>query len=240
MGNLKNVFTIASKVVAVIFLTAGNVWAVASFAKKYGMGCKSCHSFGSELNNLGLTFKKNGNTFGEKSAGPKEKSKQGEPQDNKDTVSDSSAVAEPLDAEQTLPETKVYRWKSGDGTLHFSDTLYVNPQSERKSVSEKVTKKSSRAGFRPLSAKVPERLQRATTKTAAPAPEKKVLSNHELSGPLETSNIEIMPVVQPKNYEKCMEKIFITYPSPKTPDAAMEQFREAEGICVPYEKNQKR
>lgn len=257
MRNLKKIVTVASKVVAVVFLTAGNGWAVASYAKKYGMGCKSCHGFGSELNNLGLTFKKNGHSFGEKSAEPKEKSKQSVPRDDKvagpsanssdkpgslprGDTDGSSAVDDLDDAEQPVPETKVYSWKSSDGTPHFSDTPYVSPQGETKSVSEKVRKKKFRSGARPLSAIVPKRLQRSATKTTAPEPEKPVTANHDVTEPLETPDIEVMPVAQPKSYEECMEKIFITYPTPKTPDDAMEQFRVAESSCASFDKKPRR
>jgi hypothetical protein len=36
-----------------------------------------------------------------------------------------------------------------------------------------------------------------------------------------------------------MEKLFITFPAPASPDVAMKQFREAENICAHYEKKPK-
>src|SRR6185369_9029826 len=82
--------TTVFQVIVIVFLMAGNCWAVASYAKKYGMACKSCHSTGAELNDLGLLFKKNGHTFGEKNVKQKEKVKQDSPSEDKSTVSESS------------------------------------------------------------------------------------------------------------------------------------------------------
>lgn len=247
--------TTVFKVVVIIFLTAGNGWAVASYAQKYGMGCKSCHAFGSELNNLGLTFKKSGHSFGEKNAAQKEKFKQGSARDDKSSASesssklsdtpgsvnsgkenDSAAVLTAPDAEPPLSESRVYKWKAGDGTLHFSDTPYVNPKGEKKTVSKKAEGKSLRAGSRPLSAMIPKRSQRTTAKTIVPKPGKTVLSKAALPGLPETSRIGIISGARPKSFEECMEQILLTQPPPKTSEAAMDQFREAETICTPYEK----
>jgi len=246
-----------SKVVAVVFLTAGNGWAVASFTKKYGMGCKSCHSFGSELNSLGLTFKKNGYSFGEKSVPHPEKIQKGEPRvvkgpetsaDNLDKpgphspegMEDSPADAELPDTEEPLPETKIYKWESSDGTPHYSDTPFVNQQPEIKTVPEKMHQKSSRTGSRQLTATVPKQVPRTNTKTAVPEPEKTVLLPDELSEQPETPIVEKTAAYQPKNYEDCMAKFFIAHPLPESPEAAMAQFREAESVCVHYQKAPKR
>ncbi len=240
------------KSVVILLLTTGNGWAVASFAKKYGMECKSCHTFGSELNDLGLIFKKNGHTFGEKNASQKDKPKQNAPQDDKSKVSVSSgksldksgsitgnpeSVVETSDAEQPLAETKVYSKIANDGTIHFSDTPYVNSRSEKKTFSNKIEKKWVRSEFRPLSAIIPKQLKKPVVQTKA---EKSTLSPK--TGSLETAEIakDIMPGGQPKSFENCMERILMTNPSPNTSEAAMELFLEAETICAPYENKQQR
>lgn len=243
--------TTVLKVIVIVFLTAGNSWAVASYAKKYGMGCKSCHTFGSELNDLGLVFKKNGHTFGEKNA--IEKSKQGTPSDNKMSESsskshdkpgpviigktdDSTEVAEKPEPEQPLPETIVYRRKAVDGTLHFSDIPYVSPPDKKKPASGKAGKKIFWTGSRPLSAPVPKRLQKTVPKMDASKPKKTVLAKPASPGSSEKAQVEIKSEVLPSSFEACMEQILVTQPSPKTAEAAMDQFREAETICAAYEK----
>ncbi len=243
----------ALEVVVILLLTTGNGWAVASFAKKYGMGCKSCHTFGSELNDLGLIFKKNGHTFGEKNASQKDKPKQGVPRDDKITNSEASgkspdksesktggaeSAAEASDAEQPLPETRVYSWKADDGTMHFSDTPYVNQRGEKKAASDKAGKKIVRGGFKPLSAVIPKRLQKTVAQSAAPNPEKTLLPRADSQEPKVT--VEIRPEGQPRSFEDCMERILVANPLPNTSEAAMELFREAETICFPYENKQKR
>ena len=243
----------AFMVVVIVFLTAGNGWAVASFAKKYGMGCKSCHTFGSELNALGLTFKKNGYTFGEKNA--EQKPKQAVQRDEKSTVSeltdkipdkpgsvnsgitdDPAAVAAVPYEEQPLTETKVYSWKSDDGTLHFSDTPYVKPPGTNKPVPDKAVKKNWRSGSRPLSAPIPKRLQKVIVKTAAPKPAKAALSKPAFHEPQEAIQVEIKPGGKSISFEECMEQILAAHPLPKNSEAVMEQFKEAEDICASYEK----
>ena len=246
----------ACMVVVIVFLAAGNGWAVASFAKRYGMGCKSCHTFGSELNALGQTFKKNGHTFGEKNA--TQKPKQAAQRDDKSTVTESTdknpdkpgsvdsgipdesaTIPAESDAEQPPPETRVYSWKSEDGTLHFSDTPYVKSPRTSKPVPTKAGKRISRSGLKPLSAPIPKHLQKAISKTAAPKPAKEVKAglprptSHEEP---EVTHIETKSGGKSGSFEECMEQILVTHSLPKTSEAVMEQFKGAENICSSYEK----
>jgi len=241
----------ACMAVVIVFLAAGNGWAVASFAQKYGMGCKSCHTFGSELNALGQTFKKNGYTFGEKNAN--QKPKQAAQRDDKNTVSESTdknpdkpgsvdsgipdesaAVAAESDVEQPLQETRVYSWKSDDGTQHFSDTPYVKPRAS-KPVPDKAGKKISRTGPKQLSAPMPKHLQKVLLKTAVPKPAKATLPRTASHVAPEVTRIETKPGNKSSSFEECMEQILVTHSLPKTSEAVMEQFKEAENICSSYE-----
>ena len=243
----------ACMVVIIVFLTAGDGWAVASFAKRYGMGCKSCHTFGSELNALGQTFKKNGFTFGEKNAD--QKPKRAAQRDDKSTVSESTdknpdnpglvdgvipdesaAVPAESDVEQPLPETRVYSWKSNDGTQHFSDTPYVKPPRASKPVPDKAAKKRLRAGLKPLSAPIPKHMQKVLSKTAAPKSAKAALPSTASHVAPEVTQVEIKPGNKSASFEECMEQILVTHSLPQTSEAVMEQFKEAENICSSYEK----
>ena len=234
-----------------MFLMPGNGWAVSSYAQKFGMGCKSCHAFGSELNSLGKSFKKNGYSFGEKNAEQKDSLKPGTPKNEKSAVSKTSAatpdtsgtlnngreggpadVFATSDAEQPLPEAKFFTWKSDDGTFHFSDRAYVNPRSEKKPVSSRFGKKDRGPKPRPLSAIVPKRLQNQAMHTVISKPEK---TASQIPGSPESFVAEKI-IIKPKNFEDCMEQFFVSYPPPKTSASAMEQFREAETICAPYQK----
>lgn len=255
MANSKIVLITALYVVVFIILTNGNAWTLSSYAQKYGMGCKSCHTFGSNLNELGLTFKKNGHNFGENNAAQKDKSKQVAPRDDKNTNSETSgkspdkselktgdtkAVSEPPDADQPLPETKVYSWKADDGTLHFSDTPYVKQRGGKKAALDTAEKKIVRSGFKPLSAMIPKLRKKTAARTATAGPEKVVLTKTGSPGSLDMSQIEIKAEASPKSFEDCMEQILVANPSPNTSEAAMGLFQEAETICAPYENKQQR
>ena len=239
-------------VVVISHLMKADGWALASYAQKYGMGCKICHSFGSSLNELGQTFKKNGHNFGEKNAIQKEKPKPGASQDEKSKASesqdkttsksesktDAEPVAEkPDEEEQPLPETKVYSWKADDGTMHFSDTPYAKAPGEKKSSTGKAEKTIVRTRFRPLSAVIPKRQKKPTATATASEHEKTVLTR---TGSGEIAQVETKPEASPKSFEYCMEQILVANTSPNTSEAAMELFREAETICAPYENKRKR
>jgi len=234
-----------------IFLMPENGWAVASYAQKHGLGCKSCHAFGAELNSFGKSFKKNGHSFGEENAKQKDSLKQGTPWDEKSAASKTSAAIPdtsgmvnngkedgPTDAlatpeaEQQPPEAKFFKWKSDDGTFHFSDRSYVNPRSEKKPVSDTFGKKDRGTKSRPLSAIVPKHLRNQVKHTIISKSEKTASSK---TGSSESSVAE-NSIIKPKNYEDCMEQFFVSYPPPKTSATAMEQFREAENICSPDQK----
>ncbi len=254
MTKLKIVLKMALKVIVIIVLTCGYSWALSSYAKKYGMGCKICHSFGSNLNELGLTFKKNGHNFGENNALQKNKPKQSTLREDKDTnfeapdktpdksgskTVDPEAATDAPDADQPLAETKVYSWTSDDGIIHFSDAPYVKPRGEKLTAPGKTVKKIGRAGFRPLSAIIPKRLPKTSAQAASPKPNKTLLpasgAPGTTVGPIQTSTD-----LQPKSFEDCMEQILAANQSPNTSEAAMDLFLEAETICVPYENKRKR
>ena len=244
-------------VVAIMLLTTRNSWAVAAFAKKFGIGCKSCHAFGSELNELGVVFKKNGHTFGEKNAATKNKPKQStakvdrykalealskssdKPESvNSEKTEDSEVATASPETEQPPPETTVYSWKADDGTLHFSDAPYAKPARVNKTVLNKKEKKILQSRLKPLSAIVPKLRQKAVSKKTGTESEKIGLPRDDSPGT--AGMIEIRHEIRPKSFEECMEQILVANPSPSTSEATMELFREAETICLPYDNTQKR
>lgn len=254
MAKTTIILTTVFMVVVISHTMKADSWALASYAQKYGMGCKICHSFGSSLNELGQTFKKNGHNFGEKNAVQKEKPKQDATQVDKSKVSESqgkaasksesktdaeSAAEKPDEEEQPLPETKVYSWKADDGTMHFSDSPYVKTPGEKKASTDKAEKKIVRAGFRPLSAAIPKKLKKPVMQTKAEISD---ITHSPKTGSRETAEVakEIIPGGQPKSFEDCMERILAANPSPKTSESVMELFQEAETICVPFENKRKR
>lgn len=252
MAKLTIVSTTVLRVVFIIFLTAANGWAVASYSLTYRIGCTSCHTSGSKLNDLGVTFKKNGHSFGGKNVPQEEKRKQVVPKDDKGAFSkssdgsqekpesinsgvadDSKAESDLPDAVQPVPETRVYSWKGADGTPHFSDSPQMDMQGEKRAASDKASKKITRAGFRPLSAIIPKRTQRTIARKAAG---KSILPSHASPVTPEPVHSKIMSEYLPKSYEKCMEQILSGYPIPKNSETAMKEFQEAENICAPLEK----
>jgi hypothetical protein len=255
MTKLTIIATTVLKVVIIIFLAAAQGWAGDSYSKKYRIGCTSCHTSGSNLNDLGVTFKKNGHTFGGKNVQQDEKIKRDLPKDEKDATlrssdrgqknpesinsgvaDDSGSDSNVSDAEQSIPETRVYSWKGEDGTPHFSDTPLMEIQDKIKPTSDKTTKKYTRSGFRPLSATTPKQTERSVVKLATPHPGKLILPVDVLPVLSETAHPIIKPQDIPKSYEKCMEQILARYPTPKNPEAAMKEFQDAENICEPLVK----
>lgn len=234
-----------------IFLMTENGWAVASYAQKHGLGCKSCHAFGSELNSLGKSFKKNGYSFGEKNASQKDSVNPSTARDNnsgasktsvatsdtfemlnKGRVNGTADVSAASETEQPQPEAKYYTWKSDDGTFHFSDRTYANPPSEKNPIAVRFGKKDRGSKSKPLSAIVPKHFQKPSVKTISNEMELDLSTRKNSIETPETGKI----VTRPESFERCMEQTLVAFPPPKTPDVAMEQFREAETICTPSKK----
>lgn len=257
MAKMTIVFAIVFNTVVITFLTTGNSLAISNYSQKYGIACKSCHPSGSELNELGQKFWKNGHSFGDNNTELLEILKQSPPgvdkkkagetpgkssdkpaavQGKTDTPDTPVSVVEAPEVAQPLPETKVYRWKAADGTLHFSDTPDMNPPPDKIPASAKSGKRNTRTGFKPLSAIVPKSSQKyVTTK-----PPKAVSLKSELPAYPEAAKIEIKADVKHLGFEECMEQALVSMPHPETADAAMDQFRKAEDACAPYKKMQPR
>lgn len=254
MAKMTIVFATVFNTVVIISLTTGNSLAISKYSQKYGIGCKSCHPSGTELNELGQKFWKNGHSFGDNSAEQLEKLKQSTSADDKNKAvetpgksSDKSpavaqgktdtpvtpvSVSEAPEVAQPLPETKVYRWKAADGTLHFSDTPDMNPQSDKMPVSAKSGKRITRTGFKPLAAIVPKTSQ----KNVPTKLQKAVSLKPELPAHPEAEKIVKKAEVKHLSFEECMEQALVSMPHPETSDAAMEQFRKAEDACAPHKK----
>ena len=260
MAELTIASTTVLKVVTITLLSAANVWASDSYAKKYKIGCSSCHTTGAHLNELGVTFKKNGHAFDVKNVQQEQKTKRDVPKDDKDIPVRSANVSqgkpEPAngegangatidssvtETEKPLPEIKVYSWKGEDGTAHFSDTPHIGMQTETKPASGKTTKIIKRSGVTQLSAIMPKLAKKAAAKksgatSAAPHSGKPILTGHVSPVQSDTVQGTKSPVVKPKSYEKCMEQILAGHPTPVNPEAAMQEFQEAENNCAPLEK----
>jgi len=123
---MKTPITTVAIVFFILFVTAAKGWAIASYAQKYGLECKSCHTTGSKLNDRGVTFKINKHTFVGKNAPQEENPKQGAISNKAYSAPDDAA---PRD-EQSLPNNKLNIWKSGDGTKHYSFGGKAAPQKE--------------------------------------------------------------------------------------------------------------
>ena len=255
MAELTIVSTTVLKVVTITLLSVANVWASDSYAKKYKIGCTSCHTTGTHLNELGVTFKKNGHTFDVKNVQQEQKTKRDVPKDDKDIPVRSANVSqgkpEPAnsegtngsaidsnvtEAEKPLPENKVYSWKGEDGTTYFSDTPLIGRQTETKPASGKATKKIKRSGFTSLSAIMPKLAKKSGATSAAPHPGKPILTGYVSPVQSDTVQRTKSPEAKPKSYEKCMEQILTGHPTPVNPEAAMQEFQEAENNCAPLEK----
>ncbi|MBI5483065.1 MAG: hypothetical protein HY888_01220 [Deltaproteobacteria bacterium] len=235
---------------AIVFLASGNVLATSKYAQKYGISCKGCHSTGSDLNELGQKFWKNGHSFGDnteqlekfkQSTSGESKSKAAEPPGKSPEKAPTSVQGKTdttlpaVEATETVPpppETKVYKWKTDDGILHFSDTPEAVPQRERKSASGGSAKTITRTGFRPLSAIVPKTSQKAATakppKSASLEPVQPKQSRSKAT-PEKADSGQC-------SFEECMEQALVSMQRPASSDAAMAQFREAEEICTPCKK----
>ena len=195
----------------IFFLTASNVWAIESYSQKFGIECKGCHTSIPALNERGVTFKKNGHTVVEKSVRPDNKPGQS-PIENKDKP---LPVVPTSDVERPSNENKIYSWETGDGTPHFSDVPFEITPVDKIATANGRRKITKRVATRPLSAKLPAKLNNVVVKPVTPN-----------------------PVKSAKSYEKCMEETLISFTDPTTAEIAMEQFLAAENRCLPFEKEQ--
>ena len=249
MKKLTSIFTAVFLVAVILFFTAGDGWAIASYAKQYGMGCKSCHGFGSSLNDLGMTYKKKIRSSGvsepSKQKSPKPQSaptvgsaRSGVNSGDSAEVSDTKAPDEfTSESEQPLPETRVYQWKSEDGTMHFTDNPLSSIPGDKKTAVKKTEKNIERSKAKPRVASTSKTqsdkaMKVENQKAAAP-----VLSLPEPTAQRKTAQGTIIQAPLPVNYEKCMEEFLLKQPQPKNSEAAMQQFNEAEGACASYSKN---
>jgi len=195
----------------IIFMTVSSVWAIESYSLKFGLECKDCHTSIPVLNDRGVLFKKNGHTLVKKNEKP----------NTKPNESSIKNINEPLPVtpapvqEQPLNQNKIYIWKSGDGTPHFSDVPFEITPDDKIATASVNRKKTKRVASRPLSAILPAKIQNAAVKPSTPLPVKSV-----------------------KSYEKCMEETLISFTAPTTAEIVMEQFQYAEDLCFPYEKEQ--
>jgi hypothetical protein len=248
MAKLTIALTTVSKVVVIVLLTAGNGLAISKYAQKYGISCKSCHPSGSELNELGKKFWKNGHSFGDNNTEQLEKLKQSAAGEDKkkaaETVGKNSVepsavasrnegiVSEPVEqseaVKQPLPETRIYRWKNNDGTWHFSDSPSVNSERDSKSASGKVVKKITQPRFR--------QLPKTSKKAVVPRHDKSALPKPDPVREPESTRIAKKPDVGNIGFEGCLEEALVSMQHPETPDAAMEQFLVAEDVCASWKK----
>ncbi len=210
----------------IIFLTASNVWAIASYSQKYGMGCKGCHGFGSSLNDRGLTYKKKIDTSGD--------------DESAKLKSDKTGVGGNGPTETSLPEArseaKVYRLNAENGIPIFTDNPLNTLPVEKKSAEKKIEKNIVRGRAKPRLATVGKTQSDRASVNVKPNAVTPILP---LSGPsTQPKTAQTMPLQKRMSvtFEKCMETFLVKQPQPINPEAAMLQFSEAEVACANYAK----
>lgn len=227
----------------IICLSAGNSLATTRYSKKYEIACKSCHSSDYELNSLGQRFRKNAYSFSNDDAVLVEKLQQSDPYiPNKRTsktpseqpafvqgitdLSATSSVTTPVASPH--PETIVYKRKTIDGTIHFSDRAELTDDIDSVPATERAGKKV-RSVKKPLSAFRPGSHPKTTT------PKSGKISSPK-SAPAFSPDAVKPPVSTQRSYDQCVEQILISFPNPENPEDAVEQFSKAEESCATYQK----
>jgi hypothetical protein len=213
-----------------IFLTASNVWPIVPYSKKYGMGCKGCHGFGSSLNDVGLTYKKKIDSSGENEPAKQKSAKPG------GVKSDTKENLLPVgNLPEVEPEAKVYRLNAENGIPVFTDNPLNTLPVEKKSDKKKIGKNIVQSGAKPRLATARE----AQSDKAVKLKPKAATPNLPLpgsSGQPKTDRISVSQKPLPATFEKCMETFLVKQPQPINAEAAMLQFTEAEEACARYAK----
>ncbi len=171
----------------ILFLTASKVWAIELYSQKFGIECKGCHTSIPNLNERGVTFKKNGHTVAWKNEQPSTKPNESSIK-NKDEL--HSVTQAPV-LEQYLSQKKIYIWKSEKGTPHFSDVPVEIVKDNKAATTAARRKIVKRVGTRSSSLNISENAQNGVVTPATPKPSyEKCMENTLISYPVPT-NAEI-------------------------------------------------
>lgn len=218
------------------FCSAGTASAMSAFSRKYKMQCDGCHTSKlPQLNEFGIEFYKNGfvlskqedatkaadqggvgaqETTGGK-AGSKALAKGSDSSD--DLTDDAGEEGEPPPKKE-VPPTVVYRSKSRDGTVFFTDTPERRTDfSWQQDDGEK------------------EPTETRTEKIRQPKKKKTAAGRQQASRPSgETGAVKVVEKERYRSYEQCMERQLINAEQPGSSREMMDLMMAAERKCAGY------
>ncbi len=225
------------------FCSAGTASAMSAFGRKYKMQCDGCHTSKlPQLNEFGIEFYKNGfvlskqtdvtkATAGEGGIGAKETTggKEGAPvkgeskapvkgsNSNDGQRDDEGEEGEPPPKKE-VPPTVVYRSKSPDGTVFFTDTPERRTDfSWQQDNGEK------------------EPAETGTEKIRQPKKKKTAASRHQAARQSdETGAVKVVEKERYRSYEQCMERQVIGAEQPGSAREMMDLMITAERKCAGY------
>ncbi|WP_145018783.1 hypothetical protein [Geobacter argillaceus] len=218
------------------FCSAGTASAMSAFSRKYKMQCDGCHTSKlPQLNEFGIEFYKNGFVLskqsdvtkagaGEGGIGGKEKTLvQAESKapakgsDINNLTGDEGEEGEPPPKKE-IPPTVVYRSKSHDGTVFFTDTPERRTDfSWQQDNGEK------------------EPAETGTEKIRQPKKKKTAASRHQAARRSnETGAVKVVEKERYRSYEQCMERQLIGAEQPDSSRDMMDLMITAERKCAGY------
>ncbi len=222
-----------------IFCSQGTASAMSAFSRKYKMKCDGCHtSRVPELNEFGIEFYKNGFALSKQDDATKAGAGQGtagapdatggkekvpvktEPKTTANAgdseVSDAGEEEEPPPKKE-VPPTVVYRSKSRDGTVFFTDT----PERRRD-----FSWKQDDGEEVPVAPR--------TEKTVQPKKRKTAASRQQAERPGGEAGVKVVGKERFRNYEECMEHQLIGAEQPESGQEMMDLMMAAEKRCSGY------
>lgn len=223
------------------FCSAGTASAMSAFSRKYKMQCDGCHTSKlPQLNEFGIEFYKNGFVLSKQDEATKEADqggvgaqestggkgipvKQESKAPAKDSDSDDGLAADEGEEgepppKKEVPPTVVYRSKSPDGTVFFTDTperrtdFSWQQENGEKEPTEQRTEKI----------RLPKKKNTAASRQQASRPDG------------ETRAVKVVEKERYRSYEQCMERQLINAEQPGSSREMMDLMMAAEKKCAGY------
>jgi hypothetical protein len=226
-----------------LFCSAGTASAMSAFSRKYKMECSGCHTSKlPQLNEFGIEFYKNGFVLSKQEEVPKTGAGQGgvvsqettggkerapakgeskasvKGSDSSDGQTDDEGEEGEPPPKKEVPPTVVYRSKSPDGTVFFTDTPERRTDfSWKQDDGEKEPAETGAEKIRP--------------------PKKKKTAAHRQQGPrpgIGTGAVKVVEKERYRSYEQCMERQLIGAEQPGSSREMMDLMMAAERKCAGY------
>ncbi len=220
------------------FCSAGTASAMSAFSRKYKMQCDGCHTSKlPQLNEFGIEFYKNGFVLSrqedatkagspaqgavearEPTSGKAESKALAKDSDSNDDLTDDAGQEGEPPPKKEVPPTVVYRSKSPDGTVFFTDT----PERRTDFSWQQENGENEQAETRTEKILQPKKKKTAAGRQSGPRP----------GG--ETRAVKVVEKERYRSYEQCMERQLINAEQPGSSREMMDLMMAAEKKCAGY------